>query len=45
MSDERWLLRLALRFGPGLTVLEPASLRDRVASVARDALRLHEATA
>jgi proteasome accessory factor C len=45
VSDERWLLRLALRFGPGLTVLEPASLRDRVASVARDALRLHEATA
>jgi proteasome accessory factor C len=45
VSDERWLLRLALRFGPGLTVLEPAELRDRVASVARDALRLHRATA
>ncbi|MGY2874780.1 proteasome accessory factor C [Marmoricola sp. URHA0025 HA25] len=45
VSDERWLLRLALRFGPGLTVLEPASLRDRVATVARDALRLHGATA
>jgi proteasome accessory factor C len=45
VSDERWLLRLALRFGPGLSVLEPASLRDRVASVARDALRLHQASA
>ncbi|MBW8750872.1 MAG: WYL domain-containing protein [Propionibacteriales bacterium] len=45
VSDERWLLRLALRFGPGLTVLEPAELRDRVADVARDALRLHGATA
>jgi proteasome accessory factor C len=41
VSDERWLLRLALRFGYGLTVLEPADLRDRVASVAGDALRLH----
>ena len=45
VSDERWLLRLALRFGPGLTVLEPTSLSDRVASIARDALRLHRATA
>jgi len=45
VSDERWLLRLALRFGHGLTVLEPASLRDRVASVAGEALRLHRATA
>jgi proteasome accessory factor C len=44
-SDERWLLRLALRFGHGLTVLEPADLRERVAAVARDALRLHGATA
>jgi predicted DNA-binding transcriptional regulator YafY len=41
VSDERWLLRLALRFGPGVTVLEPAELRDRVAEVAGDALRLH----
>ena len=45
VSDERWLLRLALRFGPGLTVLEPAALRERVASVAADSLRLHRATA
>jgi proteasome accessory factor C len=45
VSDERWLLRLALRFGHGLTVLEPTGLRDRVESVARDSLRLHQATA
>jgi proteasome accessory factor C len=45
VSDERWLLRLAMRFGHGLTVLEPADLRERVANVARDALRLHKATA
>ena len=45
VSDERWLLRLALRFGPGLTVLEPAELRARVEDVARDALRLHHSTA
>ena len=45
VSDERWLLRLALRFGHGLTVLEPAVLRDRVESVAANALRLHRATA
>jgi proteasome accessory factor C len=41
VGDERWLLRLALRFGPGLSVLEPADLRERVAAVAADALRLH----
>lgn len=41
VSDERWLLRLALRFGPGLSVLEPASLRERVTRVAADAQRLH----
>ncbi len=45
VSDERWLLRLALRFGPGLAVLEPVDLRDRVADVAAVALRLHGATA
>jgi proteasome accessory factor C len=45
VSDERWLLRLALRFGHGLTVLEPAELRARVSGVAADALRLHRSTA
>ncbi|MFL6022357.1 MAG: helix-turn-helix transcriptional regulator [Marmoricola sp.] len=45
VSDERWLLRLAMRFGHGLTVLEPGDLDDRVRAVARDALRLQQATA
>ena len=45
VSDERWLLRLALRFGRGLTVLDPADLDERVRVVARDALRLQLATA
>jgi proteasome accessory factor C len=45
VSDERWLLRLALRFGTGLRVLEPAELDERVRAVAREALRLQQATA
>lgn len=45
VSDERWLLRLAMRFGHGLTVLEPADLDDRVRATAREALRLQQATA
>ncbi|MFL6155919.1 MAG: WYL domain-containing protein, partial [Marmoricola sp.] len=45
VSDERWLLRLALRFGGGLRVLEPTALDERVRAVARDALRLQQATA
>jgi proteasome accessory factor C len=45
VSDERWLHRLALRFGHGMTVLEPAGLADRIRDVARDALRLQRATA
>ena len=44
VSDERWLLRLALRFGPDLQVLEPSALRERVVNVAREALRLQDAT-
>jgi proteasome accessory factor C len=45
VSDERWLLRLALRFGPGLSVLEPVELVHRVAAVAAESLRLHRVTA
>ncbi|RNL65760.1 WYL domain-containing protein [Nocardioides marmoriginsengisoli] len=45
VSDELWLLRLAMRFGHGLTVLEPAELSDRIRGVAQDALRLQRATA
>ena len=45
VADERWLLRLALRFGPDLTVLAPEGLRHRIRSVAREALGLHGGTA
>jgi len=45
VSDERWLLRLAMRFGHGMAVLEPAELVQRVATVAAESLRLHQATA
>jgi proteasome accessory factor C len=45
VSDERWLLRLAMRFGHGLTVLEPGELVQRVTAVAAESLRLHRATA
>lgn len=41
VSDERWLLRLAMRFGPGLRILEPADLVKRVAAMAAESLRLH----
>lgn len=42
VSDEQWLLRLAMKFGHGLRVLEPAELGDRVQAVARNALRLQQ---
>lgn len=45
VSDERWLHRLALRFGHGMTVLEPAALAVRIRDVAQEALRLQQATA
>lgn len=45
VSDERWLQRLALRFGHGLQVLEPTDLAESIRLVARDALRLQQATA
>jgi proteasome accessory factor C len=45
VADERWLLRLALRFGHGLSVLEPRGFAERVRSVAQDALRLQQAAA
>lgn len=45
VSDERWLLRLALRFGHGLEVLAPEGLQERIRAIAADALRLQRATA
>ncbi len=45
VSDERWLLRLAMRFGPGLTILDPPLLGERLATLATAALRLQQGTA
>jgi proteasome accessory factor C len=45
VGDERWLVRLALRFGEGLEILEPAALREEIRTVAVVALRLQQATA
>jgi len=45
VTDERWLLRLAMRFGSGLTILEPAALDERLRVLAASALRLQQATA
>lgn len=38
VADERWLVRLALRFAPGLRVRRPVRLRREVAQVADRAL-------
>lgn len=45
VTDERWLLRLAMRFGSGLTILEPKSLGERLETLAARALRLQQGTA
>jgi len=45
VSDERWLLRLAMRFGHGLTVLDPPALNDQIRTLATEALRLQHLTA
>lgn len=45
VNDERWLMRLALRFGSGLAVVDPPELRDRIKAVAASALRLQQGTA
>ncbi len=45
VTDERWLLRLAMRFGHGLTVVEPTTLDDRLGALAVAALRLQQGTA
>lgn len=45
VSDERWLMRLVLRFAPALEVLGPDDFAERVRDAARDALRLQTATA
>lgn len=45
VADARWLTRLALRFGHGLTVVGPPGMVERVRDAGRDALTLQLATA
>jgi predicted DNA-binding transcriptional regulator YafY len=40
-SSPQWLLRLALRLGGGMTVIDPADTARRVAALAEDALALY----
>ncbi len=41
VSDPLWLVRLALRLAPALSIVEPAALRDEVAATARATLLLY----
>jgi proteasome accessory factor C len=41
VGDPRWLVRLALRLAPAVTVVEPASLRAEVSRTAEAALALY----
>ncbi len=43
VGDPRWLVRLALRVAPGLTVVEPRELSEEVARTARATLALYDA--
>jgi proteasome accessory factor C len=42
LSDPRWLVRLALRLAPAVTVVEPGWLRDEVGRTAGAALALYD---
>jgi proteasome accessory factor C len=42
VGDPRWLVRLALRVAPGLTVVEPAELNAEVARTAHATLALYD---
>ena len=42
VGDPLWLVRLALRLAPALTVVEPADLREEVARTAAATLRLYD---
>jgi proteasome accessory factor C len=42
VGDPLWLVRLALRQAPALSIIEPASLRDEVAATARATLALYD---
>lgn len=42
-GDPRWLVRLAMRLAPAVTLVEPPELRDEVARTARATMRLYDA--
>jgi proteasome accessory factor C len=42
VDDPRWLVRLALRLAPAMTVVEPADLRTQVSTTAAAALALYD---
>ena len=42
VADTRWLVRLALRLAPAVTVVEPVELREEVARTARATLALYD---
>ena len=41
VGDPRWLVRLALRLAPAVTVVEPPELRDEVSRTAQATLELY----
>jgi proteasome accessory factor C len=42
VGDPRWLVRLALRVAPALTIVSPAPLQQEVIDTAASALRLYD---
>ena len=42
VADTRWLVRLALRLAPAVTVVEPVELREEIARTARATLALYD---
>jgi proteasome accessory factor C len=42
VGDPRWLVRLALRLAPAVTVVEPAGLRSEISRTAHSALALYD---
>jgi proteasome accessory factor C len=42
VGDPRWLVRLALRVAPGVTIVEPAALREEVVRTAQATLALYD---
>jgi proteasome accessory factor C len=43
VGDPRWLVRLALRLAPAVTVVEPEALRSEISRTAHSALALYDA--